>query len=49
MQTLSDSMMELVKSGVVDPGEAFAKAPHKGEFASLLTRAGFRGTWTDEK
>lgn len=49
MQTLGDSLMDLVKNGTVEAEEAFARAPHKGEFASLLTRAGFHGSWTDDK
>jgi twitching motility protein PilT len=46
MRTLNDSMMELVQKDVVEPEEAFARAPHKKEFASLLTRAGINGSWT---
>ena len=49
MQTLSDSMMDLVKNDVVDAQEAFDRAPHKKEFAAMLTRAGYKGPWTDEK
>jgi twitching motility protein PilT len=49
MGTLNDSMIELVKSGVVEPQEAFDRAPNKKEFGLLLTRSGFKGTWSEEK
>jgi twitching motility protein PilT len=49
MQTLMDSLFELVKSGVVEAEEAYARAPHKKEFAAMLTKNGHRGPWSDEK
>ncbi len=50
MQTLNDSMMDLVKNDIVAPEEAYDRAPAKKEFGSLLTRAGFKGPWsTDDK
>jgi twitching motility protein PilT len=49
MQTLNDSLMDLVKNNLVDPEEAYARAPSKPEFGALLTRAGLRGPWTDAK
>ncbi len=49
MQTLNDALIELVKSDVVEPQEAFDRAPHKKEFGTLLTRAGFRGPWSEGK
>jgi twitching motility protein PilT len=49
MQTLSDALMDLVKNDIVEPAEAFDRAPHKKEFAAILTRAGFRGPWSDDK
>jgi twitching motility protein PilT len=49
MQTLNDSMMELVKNDIVEPQEAFDRAPNKKEFGALLTRAGFKGNWSEEK
>jgi twitching motility protein PilT len=41
MQTMSDSLLELVKKGIVDPDEAYKKSVNKDEFRNLLTRAGF--------
>jgi twitching motility protein PilT len=49
MQLISDAIFELVKSGVVDPDEAYARAPHKKEFAAMLTKAGIRGNFAEEK
>ena len=37
------------RNDVVEAQEAFDRAPNKKEFASLLTRAGFKGNWVDEK
>jgi len=48
MQTLSDSMIELVKAGIVEPQEAWERSPVKKEFALQLTRSGFRGPWSVE-
>jgi len=47
MQTLSDSMIELVKEGVVEPQEAFDRSPVKKEFGLMLTRSGFKGPWSE--
>ena len=47
MQTLSDSMIELVKEGVVEPQEAFDRSPVKKEFGLMLTRSGFKGSWSE--
>ncbi len=49
MQTLNDTLLELVKNGVVEPDEAYARAPHKKEFAAYLNRLGLQGMWTSEK
>jgi twitching motility protein PilT len=49
MQTLVDALTELVKTGVVEPEEAYARAPHKKEFAAHLNRLGLRGSWSEEK
>jgi twitching motility protein PilT len=46
MQTLSDSIMQLVMKGTVEAAEAYAKSPQKKEMAGLLTRAGFKGPWS---
>jgi twitching motility protein PilT len=48
MQTLGDAMLDLVKAGLVEPDEAYDRHPHKKEFGSTLTRAGFRGAWSTE-
>jgi twitching motility protein PilT len=49
MRTLNDSLLDLVKEKVVDPQEAYDRAPQKKEFGPMLTRSGFRGHWSDEK
>jgi twitching motility protein PilT len=49
MQTLNDALIDLVKNDVVEPEEAYDRAPHKKEFGMLLTRAGFKGAWSEEK
>ena len=41
MQTLNDALLDLVKRGVVEPGEAYKKAVGKSELKGLLERAGF--------
>jgi twitching motility protein PilT len=48
MQTLNDSLMDLVKRDVVDAEEAYDRAPNKKEFGSQLTRAGITGPWSAE-
>jgi twitching motility protein PilT len=40
MQTMNDSLMDLVKRGIVDADEAYKKAVNKDEFRNLLGRAG---------
>ena len=47
MQTLSDSMIELVKQGVVEAQEAYDRSIAKKEFGQLLTRSGFKGPWSE--
>jgi twitching motility protein PilT len=49
MQTLMDSLFDLVKNGVVEAEEAYARAPHKKEFGAMLTKAGHKGSWQEEK
>ena len=39
MTTMNDALLELVRSGTVDPEEALAKAPNRTEFKSMLDRA----------
>jgi len=41
MVTLNDSLIDLVKRGVVEPAEAYRKAVSKAELKGLLERAGF--------
>jgi len=48
MQSISDSMLDLVKAGLVEPQEAYDRSPLKKDFAQILTRAGFRGPWSTE-
>jgi hypothetical protein len=38
-----------VKNEIVEPDEAYARAPHKKEFGIILTKLGMRGMWSDEK
>jgi twitching motility protein PilT len=47
MQMLADSMIDLVKQGVVEPQEAHDRAVAKKEFGLLLTRSGFKGPWSE--
>jgi twitching motility protein PilT len=47
MVTISDSMIELVKAGTVEPQEAYDRSPQKKEFGALLTRSGFKGPWSE--
>lgn len=44
MVTLNDALFELVKKQVVEPKEAYAKAPGKVELKAMLDRAGFKIT-----
>jgi twitching motility protein PilT len=49
MQTLNETLMDLVKNDVVEADEAYARAPHKKEFGIMLTKMGARGSWSEEK
>jgi twitching motility protein PilT len=49
MQTLNDALLDLVKNDIVEPQEAYDRAPQKKEFGIVLTRAGLKGPWTEEK
>jgi twitching motility protein PilT len=40
MATLNDSLLDLVKKGLVEPAEAMSKAVAKAELKQLLERAG---------
>jgi Tfp pilus assembly pilus retraction ATPase PilT len=40
MRTLNTALIELVKTGVVEPMEAYMKAVNKGEIETLLQREG---------
>jgi twitching motility protein PilT len=42
MMTLSDSLLELVKKGQVEPAEAYANAVNKQELRSMLERSGVK-------
>jgi twitching motility protein PilT len=46
MVTLMDSLFDLVKNGTVEAQEAYDRAPHKKEFAAMLTKNGFPGPWS---
>jgi len=41
MTTLNDALFELVRSGVVEPGEAYRNAVARTEFRTLLSRNGY--------
>ncbi len=49
MRTLNDSLLELVKTNIVEAQEAFDRSPQKKEFGPMLTRSGYRGAWSDDK
>jgi hypothetical protein len=40
MRTLGDSLIELIRTGVVDPREAYLKAVNKDEISKLMERSG---------
>ena len=42
MMTMNDSLIELVKKGLVEPQEAYMKAVNKAEFKGLLAREGHK-------
>src|SRR5438445_6002342 len=42
MMTLSDSLLDLVKKGLVEPAEAYANAVNKQELRSMLERSGVK-------
>jgi twitching motility protein PilT len=48
MVLINDSLMNLVRAKTIAPDEAFSSAAEKKEIAMLLTRAGFRGTWSGD-
>jgi twitching motility protein PilT len=49
MVTLMDSLFDLVKNGTVEAEEAYDRAPHKKEFAAMLTKNGFPGPWSAQE
>jgi twitching motility protein PilT len=42
MVTMNDSLMELVRKGLVEPMEAYMKSVNKAEFKNALTREGHK-------
>jgi twitching motility protein PilT len=48
MQTINDALFGLVKSGTIEPAEAYATSIAKKEMALLLTRANIRGPGSEE-
>jgi len=42
MMTLGDSLLELVKKGLIEPEEAYANAVNKQELRSMLERNGVK-------
>ena len=42
MMTMNDSLIELVKKGLVEPQEAYMKAVNKAEFKGLMAREGHK-------
>ena len=49
MQTMNDALLELVKARSIEAEVAYSSSIAKKDMAVALTRAGFRGAWTDEK
>jgi len=43
MQTVNDSILDLVKRDLIEPQEAYDRAVSRKEMALLLTRSGFKG------
>jgi twitching motility protein PilT len=48
MVTLNESLLTLVRNGLVEPDEAYAQAVGKRELAMMLGRAGFKGAFSEE-
>ena len=48
MQTMNDALFALVKSGTIEPDEAYDKSTAKKEMALTLTRGGYRGAFSQE-
>jgi twitching motility protein PilT len=48
MQTMNDGLLNLVRAGTIEPQEAHDQSISKREMALSLTRAGFRGAWSEE-
>lgn len=48
MQTMNDSLLDLVKTRTVEPEEAYSASIAKREMAVALTRAGHRGVWSND-
>ena len=48
MQTMNDSLLELVKNRTIEPEDAYSAAIQKREMAVALTRAGHRGSWSSD-
>ena len=49
MQTLNDSLFDLVKNRTVEPQEAYDRSLQKKDFGIMLARSGFHGPWSDDK
>jgi twitching motility protein PilT len=47
MQTINDALLDLVRAGIVDPAEAFARSPGKRELGLAMSRAGIQGSWDE--
>jgi twitching motility protein PilT len=41
MMTLNDSLLDLVRKGLVDPKDAYRLSVNRTEFATMLTKEGF--------
>ncbi|MEE8574912.1 MAG: PilT/PilU family type 4a pilus ATPase [Thermodesulfobacteriota bacterium] len=48
MQLLSEVLVDYVKKKIIEPEEAYMRAFEKREISLALTRAGFRGKWSEE-
>lgn len=47
MQSLNDVLIEFTKKKLIEPEEAYMRAVSKKEIGTELTRAGFRGKWSE--
>jgi twitching motility protein PilT len=48
MQTMNDALLGLVKTGQIEPAEAYSNSLSKKEMGLALTRANHKGPWSEQ-